>query len=317
MTGPTPAGLTDFRPDVVHVHNLFPNWGSQWLKAWHPKLVATLHNHRTVCSAATLWRDGHDCHECLNHGSHRALRHRCYRDSILATAPLAVATRNSASHSPVLNHARTIVVLNSAARDFYQALLPSRSVQLIPNFVESSAPASTRRGRAWLYVGRLTPEKGIRWLLQNWPRDISLHVLGSGPMAGEVARRAEQFPDRIKYVGLVSREAARQQIESARGLIIPSLWSEGIPTVALEALSSGTPILVSNRCSSAAELTRDGAGQTFEIDESGDDLVRAMAEVDARPALYQKAARARYIANFSTIAWLNRIEKVYAEIAAG
>jgi hypothetical protein len=63
--GPDPsAELTAFAPDIVHVHNLFPNFGTRWLERWPGHLVATLHNFRPMCVAGSLSRDGEVCTLC-------------------------------------------------------------------------------------------------------------------------------------------------------------------------------------------------------------------------------------------------------------
>src|SRR4051812_31099182 len=62
------SALSRFKPDVVHVHNLFPNWAWRWLNEWDGPLVATLHNFRPLCAAGTLFRDDHNC---LNNCGHR------------------------------------------------------------------------------------------------------------------------------------------------------------------------------------------------------------------------------------------------------
>jgi len=52
---PTPV-LRDFKPDIVHVDNLFPNLEVQWLSDWPGPIVVTLHNYRFFCSNGLLYR---------------------------------------------------------------------------------------------------------------------------------------------------------------------------------------------------------------------------------------------------------------------
>src|ERR1039458_1214702 len=81
--------LKQHKPDLVHVHNTFvmisPSIYSACLLA-HVPVVQTLHNYRLYCPAATFFRDGHICEECVNHGRWRGIFHGCYRDSRAATA---------------------------------------------------------------------------------------------------------------------------------------------------------------------------------------------------------------------------------------
>ncbi|MGW5339681.1 glycosyltransferase family 4 protein [Rhodococcus rhodochrous] len=316
LTGPDPSvELEKFSPDVVHVHNLFPNWGTGWLKSWGAKTVATLHNYRTVCSSGLLWRDGHDCRDCLEKGTLSAIRHRCYRDSAIASAPLAFASRNSGAHSSVLRSANTIVVLNSEAQKIFAALTASSSVELVPNFAAKIDLSSKCDAHSWVYVGRLTHEKGVLWLLENWPEDSTLEIVGTGPLADQVESAATAQPRRFKFHGRVDSALARELICSAKGLILPSLWSEGIPTVALEALQTGTPVLISDQCSSAKELTREAAGRIFNIDPDGSSLRTALAEVTHAGQDMRRAALKLYEDSYSESAWLSKIESIYDRVA--
>ena len=53
--GPYPVDEIDrFDPDIVHVHNLFPNFGRSWASRYSSRLVTTIHNYRPLCAAATL-----------------------------------------------------------------------------------------------------------------------------------------------------------------------------------------------------------------------------------------------------------------------
>jgi len=89
--GPDPtADLRDFSPDVVHIHNLFPNFGTRWVSRWEGPLVATLHNYRPLCANGLLYRDGHNCTLCPEGDRLASMRYGCYRDSRIATLPLAL-----------------------------------------------------------------------------------------------------------------------------------------------------------------------------------------------------------------------------------
>ena len=84
-------------PDVVHVHNLFPNFGRSWVCEWDGPLIATLHNYRPLCARATLYREGAECTRCPDGERWAGLRYGCYRDSRAATLPLALAGRHGAT----------------------------------------------------------------------------------------------------------------------------------------------------------------------------------------------------------------------------
>lgn len=78
------AKLRAERPDVVHVHNVFPLLSPAVLAACADAgvpAVATLHNYTQVCPPGTLQRDGRPCTECVGSAPLPAVRHGCYRSS--------------------------------------------------------------------------------------------------------------------------------------------------------------------------------------------------------------------------------------------
>lgn len=312
LGGASPAGeLSEFRPDVVHVHNLFPNWGTAWLKQWGSRTVVTLHNYRPVCANGLLWRDGHDCHECLETSTVAALRHQCYRNSLPATLPLAVASRDRGRHQPVLQDVARILVLNSGAKQLL-APLSSAPVEVLPNFVQAVDPLGVERSTSRLaYVGRLTPEKGILRLLDQLPDGHGLDILGDGPLRDEVAERADG--DRIVFHGQQPAGRVREIMQSSTALVVPSLWSEGIPTTALEALSTGTPVLISRCVAAADDLTSGGAGLVYDPEDAGA-LTSALRRVCADPDTFSRAARRLHASRYSRQAWGEAMERVYREV---
>lgn len=307
--------LEAFQPDVVHVHNLFPNWSNRWLSQWGRRTIVTLHNFRPVCAAATLWRDGDDCTLCPDRGSWHAVKHKCYRNSAAATLPLAYASRDRGAHQPVLQHAARLVVLNEQAEAFYSTLAPGR-VQRVANFVDpGDVSAVGGRTADWLYVGRLTPEKGVTRLIETFPRPEQLVIIGDGPEREAVEAAASARG--VRFQGPLAHQDVLGRVASARGLILPSLWAEGIPTVTLEALATGTPLVVSQHCKAADELVAGGAAGRIYVPEKPESLQGALADVAAHWPSLSDGARRLHATAYSPEAWCAAIEPIYEQVAAG
>jgi glycosyltransferase involved in cell wall biosynthesis len=86
--------IGEFRPDVVHIHNVFPMISPSVLRACRRHLVptvVTIHNYRLICPSGDLFRNGSICHDCVGRIPLPAIEHGCYRDSSTATIPLAIA----------------------------------------------------------------------------------------------------------------------------------------------------------------------------------------------------------------------------------
>lgn len=315
LAGPSPVvELKEFNPDIVHIHNLFPNYGTEWIRDWQGPVVTTLHNYRTVCASGIMWRSGHDCSLCLDSTSMNAIVHRCYRASALASVPLAFSTRRGGRKSRLLNSSSVVVTLNYKSSEMFSRIVgPGVRVECVPNFAAKveDYPVVARAWNRWVFVGRLTEEKGIAWLLLHWPASEQLLVVGSGPLEKMVRETADNSGGAIQFAGRLNSDDLSVELRKCAGIVIPSAWSEGIPTVALEALQAGASVVISSHCASAEELTSNNAGAIFEVEGTGGSLQQAIQSVQERRESADKFARDLYEGSFSERRWVDRMVGIY------
>ncbi len=311
--GPRPLDEIDrFEPDIVHVHNLFPNFGRSWAARYSSRLVATVHNYRPLCAAATLLRDGESCTLCPERRSALpALKHRCFKGSRLATLPVALGMRFD--RDPLLAAAARIITINDDMRSRYTAMgLPEHKIVTVPNFTSAAAAPGPHRGDEygdfWIFVGRISHEKGILELVRDWPNGPRLKVVGCGPLDEELRRVARPG---VELLGHRSPTEVRSLMEAARGLVFPSIWPEGLPTVYLEALAAGLPVIAGARSIVGQLVKRDGTGIIMS-GSAADDISRANAEF---PALIAHC-RNVYQTFYTEAAWLGAMQGVYGDVLA-
>jgi glycosyltransferase involved in cell wall biosynthesis len=311
--GSSPARHLDVEsPDIVHVHNTFPNWGVRALRRdWQTRMVLTLHNYRTVCARATLHRDGGACHQCLRVPVLPAVIHRCYRDSGLASAPVGVAAAPFGPLRRLAESAARVTVLNRDAKDFFEGVL-DREVVEIPNFTATPSSIDHSSGRqGWAYVGRLTEEKGLRWLFANWPVGETLDVYGDGPLMSSLRMLQERRKDDIRLHGNVERARILELLRSYKGLVVPSLWAEGLPTVLLEALSVGTPSAMSTAVSVGRDFETRGVTGLFDVRDGSSGLEHALRFVDSAGSAMRRTCIEVHAAEYSEQAWVRRMTSLY------
>ena len=245
--------LSAFRPSVVHVHNWFPTLSPSLFNICYREnvpVVHTLHNYRLLCVNATLFRDGHVCEDCVGTTLRTpGVLHSCYRGS---TAGSAVATAGMLTHWSLGTWNRSIdrfVALTEFARQkLIEGGLPSDKVIVKPNFVDPDPGPGEGRGGYFLFVGRLTEEKGIRVLLDCWKdgQDLpTLKIAGTGPLENEVRAAVGTMPN-VEWLGARSSEEVLGLMADASALLCPSQWYEGMPRVVIESLAVGTPIIASS-----------------------------------------------------------------------
>ena len=306
--------LEDFAPEVIHVHNLFPNWGSRWVGSLETPFVATLHNFQTICANGLLFRDDSVCTLCPDGNSRSAVRYACYRDSRIATAPLAFATRRAPATQSLLRFARRIIVLSDLARTTYVRYgVPAQKLDVWPNFLDAGTDPGWTDARApddhWLFVGRLSKEKGVVPLVESWPSDTKLVLVGDGPERADVERAARN--KRVDVLGLQPRERAIELMRSATGLVFPSRCFESFPMVYAEAMATGLPVLAWEPNVVASMVKRHGTGM---VTTSSDDLAVTLSKAaDLFPSL-RRRCRQVFEAELSERAYLRRAESLYREV---
>ena len=245
-------------PDVVHVHNTFPLLSPSVYDACADAglpVVQTLHNYRTVCAGALLLRNGRVCELCLDGRPYRAVLHRCYRDSVVGSLAVANLIAYHNRHHTWATKVTRFIVLSSFARGkFIEAGFPSDRIVVKPNFVADPAPLRSHRREGILYVGRLSPEKGISYLIRALSRtDITLRILGDGP---EREALEAQASTNVVFEGNVAPQRVREAMQAAKLLVLPSICYENFPLSLVEAFANGLPVIAS-RLGSLAEIVDD------------------------------------------------------------
>jgi glycosyltransferase involved in cell wall biosynthesis len=305
--GPSPlADLRRVEPDVVHVHNLFPNFGKTWLRHWDGPMVATLHNYRPLCPASTLFREGHVCRKCPTAGSAwPGVRHGCFHGSSVTTLPVALGTRFD--RDEVLQRADVVTTLSEGMSQVYADHgVPATKLVAVDNFAER-VPVAGPGGDYWLFAGRVEPEKGLHALIPQWPVGHRLLVAGD---PGE-GNPLPPHPD-VSVLGHVPPDQLRALMANARGLVFPSVWLEGLALVCLEALSVGTPILTFDDIPAGRAVADLGVGLAV----PRDGIAGAVADASSDFAALRERCLEAFGQRFTPAAWLARIETVYARALA-
>lgn len=257
--------LRDMRPDVVHIHNFFSVISPSVYYACKEEgvpVVQTLHNYRLACPAASFYRDGKICEECLDRGPFHAVRYGCYRESKLATAALATMLEVHRRKNTWTEMVDCYVALTEFAREkMIQGGLPADKIRVKPNFVLPDPGPRTSDGDYALFVGRLVDLKGVGTLIKAWsklPASIPLVIAGDGPYRPEMEKLISDFKlANVDYRGRLSRNETLATMKGARFLMFPSEWYEGFPVTIAESFACGVPVLCS-RLGGMQEIVDDG-----------------------------------------------------------
>ena len=323
-----PQGVQDFReviaterPDVVHVHNVYPlisPWIVREAKAQGIPVVMTVHNFRIDCVAGTYLRDGKVCTDCAGRSvATPALRHGCYRGSHLQSVPMVVGR---SVHRGTWKSVDRFFALTTFHADYLRRLgMADEQIVVrptsVPDLGEPSPP-----GHDVLFVGRLGPEKGVDVLLDAWAASSAstqgrrLHLVGDGELR-PLAEQAAANDASITVHGLLSRDGVNELMRSCGAVVLPSTCFEGLPLVLVEALAQGRPVIVSNIGGLGSTVTDDIGWRV--PPGSHEALASRLNDLDQEELVSRgRAARRRFLEELAEQVTIPQLTEAYKQVAS-
>ena len=316
--------LASFRPDVVHLHNIYHQLSPSVLRPVAERgipAVMTLHDYKLVCPSYLFLAQGRVCEVCLDGHFRHAVARRCKDGSRAASAMLALEStlhRRGGAYGPV----RVFICPSRflAAKMTAGGVYPDR-LAVLRSFVDLAGLApKARPGGGVVYAGRLSSEKGVDVLVQAMARlgTARLEVVGDGPERARLEALATAVaPGRIRFHGRVPRERVLDLLRAAAVAVMPSRCHDNQPMAVLEAFGCGVPV-VATSLGGLPELTEEGCGLTVPP-EDPEALAAALGGLLADPdraSAMGRTARARAERDFPPDRHLAGLERLY-ERAAG
>ncbi|MBN1356800.1 glycosyltransferase [bacterium] len=253
--------IRTFRPDIMHVHNFWFVLSPSIFQAARSVGVATvltLHNYRLVCPGGMMMRNFKSCELCVGKNPWRILIYRCYRNSLAASIARYRMMRLSEKRGIWVNDIDAYIALSEFARSkFIAGGLPRNRLHVKANGIADPLDPARRvsRGRGAVYIGRLSPEKGVDQLLLAWKEmDYPLEIVGDGPLLETLRSSA---PSSVTFTGRISHEEVFDHMERAAFMVFPSRCYEGFPVSVVESLAMGRPVIAPGHAA-LPEIIEDG-----------------------------------------------------------
>jgi glycosyltransferase involved in cell wall biosynthesis len=350
----------EFKPDVVHIHNLHFSGSAAVvyaLKKLHVPIVMTLHNYRLLCPSGSLYHNNQLFMDSLKPGfAWAAVKKGVYQNSKAITFWIAasmylhekLATWNKVDRFILLGQHSRELFTGSKLASFtdrmvvkpnfcYPVVSDESSISAVSNVPSSSSvplssnasdiPASLTTGSAslqhapyYLYVGRLTEEKGVPVLLEAFKDSgQSLKIIGTGPLEDLVKEYSTKYPN-ISFAGAQPKERVYELLQGASALIFPSVWYETFGMVVIEAFSAGIPVIASD-LGNIKNMVADGInGLRFKAGDPAD-LKKKLLYFEqlghTERETYRQHARQTYLKHYSPEANAAQLIGLYQSVAPG
>lgn len=314
--------LVDFRPDVVHLHNVYhqlsPSVVAACTDAGVP-VVMTLHDYKLACPSYQMLDHGQPCDACVTGGPLQAARRACKDGSRPASTLLAVESwlhrRLGAYDGAGALIAPSRFLAGVMAR---AGVYPDRLHVLRHPVDTGRLPVKAAPGGGVVFAGRLAPEKGVDTLIEAaalLPAGVRVDVAGDGPSRAALEELAGRVaPGRVRFHGRLGKAELHELIRGAGVAVVPSRWYENQPLAVLEAFGCGVPVIGTD-LGGLPELIADGVDGHVVAAGAPEHLADAVARTLADPEkawAMGRAGRAKVSRDFDPEAHLAGLRAAYA-----
>ncbi len=298
--------------DVIHFHNISLVGGPALLRMGQaPVKLYTLHEYWLLCPTHVFWKNGQQaCDQpqcircCLRSGippqwwRYTDLRHRSVSqvDALLAPSEYTATRHRTAGFTKTPIH-----------------VLP-----LFSTLNAGPPPIYHHRDRPqFLFVGRITPEKGILPLLETFSKlpEYDLDVVGDGALRMQLQQDYASYPN-IRFLGKLPQQQLISLYQQATSLIFPSFMMETFGLTIVEAFSCGTPVIARDAGGNRDLIEKTGAGVIYHSEAELHKAIHALAlDRDLRQQLGRLAYegyRSYYTEKSHIDAYLEQIHTIQA-----
>jgi glycosyltransferase involved in cell wall biosynthesis len=266
--------VTDFQPDIAHLHIFYGQLSSSVLATLvdlNVPCVMTVHEYRMLCPISTLYTPEKGvCEQCATGSKLHAIVGRCNRNSLAASgisAIEAIVRDKFFPYQKLINHFFMVSHFCLQKHAQYIPEIKSKS-SILYNFVRdidrNSQPQYCSQQAPFLYCGRLSHEKGVAFMCEAFAKrpHLDLRIAGDGPLTEELKTRFASNSN-IKFLGKLDPIELKMELSAARFSITPSEWYENNPMAILESFALGTPVIGSDIGGIPELVTQNKTGFLF------------------------------------------------------
>lgn len=310
------AAVTDFQPNVVHFHVMGQLSPSVLFALGKVPGVLTVHGPEEYVTSILEW----------------GLPKHLFKTEQVAVSNLTALGR---AYYMYFRHLQRPIYVRGFQRHVSAMIAPSKymagvlekeaygvPIRQIYNGITLPEHRPLLNKHRLLYVGRLEHVKGVDVLLRAMPEvvkrspKVQLSIVGDGASRAEL----ESFVSRhrlqknVVFHGWLDPSEVNDQYRQATAVVIPSIWPENLPTVCIEALATGRPVIGTNS-GGIPELIQDHTTGRIVTPGNADELAAAIIEILSHPDLpAMSRACTASMQNFKITTFARNLERFYRRL---
>ncbi len=290
--------LTDFNPKLVHLHTIYHHISPSILAEFKKRnlpIVQSIGEYHLISPNYNLFHDSEICEITKSNRFYKAVLHKCVKDSYLAS--IAEVIEKYIHY--FIGWERNYVDYFLARSKFLQNKLIEFGLQTkkiihLPHFIDyQQYKPNFGQGAYILYFGRLSPEKGINYLLEAMkllPK-IKLVIAGRGSQEKELRILNQELGNKnVEFLGFKDGAELKRLIANSRFTILPSVWYEVFGLSILESFATGKPVIASD-IGGIPETVKNGFNGFLAKPGNVDDLADKISKLWSDPVLCRKIGR--------------------------
>lgn len=268
--------IKEVKPDLIHFNYFISPELLYVCKKKNIPSVITFHMMPQCCPAMDfLYQNKELCKnfQCKNGNYWHCILNKCGNGSLersIRKAILSYIFNKTNAYSDIKyficpsKALRDCVKLSNITKDKNKIItinnfLSNEELETIPNY--------SNKGY-FLYLGRLSKEKGVHYLLEaikDLPREIKLKIVGTGPEENKLKQFTQgNNLDNVEFVGFKNREEIKEYYQNCIATILPCNCFENFPTTNMESFINGKPVIASNIGGIPEQVEHNKTGLLFE-----------------------------------------------------
>ncbi len=251
--------IDEIKPDVVKLHNICYYLTPSIIDACYEKqipMVMTLHDPMIACPCRKLLISNKDyCKEelCVNKNPLPCILNRCKHGKL--TASIIVALEHLVNkYLKIYDKISYFVCPSEAIRELtIRAGINESKLITINHFLEDARftqQSNYNNNGYFLYVGRLSKEKGVEYLIKAMSllsKEIRLHIVGEGQEKENLHKLVTQLGlTNIEFLGYKNGEELEKEYANCISTVQPCNWFETFGRTVIESYLQGKPVIASN-----------------------------------------------------------------------